>query len=64
MAHATGNAGEKSMRALVKQGLLKGAKTCKLDFCEHRVLSKKIKVKFGIAIHRTKKILNYVHTDV
>ena len=59
-----GHAGEKSMQALAKQGLLKGAKTCKLEFCEHCVLGKKSKVKFGTAIHRTKRILDYVHTDV
>jgi len=58
------HAGEKSMQALAKQGLLKGAKTCKLKFCEHCVLGKKIKVKFGTAIHCTKRILDYVHTDI
>ena len=56
--------GEKSMQALVKQDLLKGAKTCKLEFFEHCVLGKKTKVKFDTAIHRTKGILDYVHTDV
>jgi len=59
-----GHAGEKSMQALAKQGILKGAKTCKLEFCEHYVLGKKIKVKFGTAINRTREILNYVRTDV
>jgi len=55
---------EKSMQTLVKQDLLKGTKTSKLKFCEHCVLSKKIKVSFGTAIHSTKRILDYVHTDV
>jgi len=59
-----GHAGQESMQALTKQGLLNGAKTCKLEFCEHCVLGKKIKMKFGTAIHRTKRILDYVHTDV
>ena len=59
-----GHAGEKSMQTLTKQGLLKDAKTCKLEFCEHCVLGKKSKVKFGTAIHRTKGIFDYVHTDV
>ncbi|CAL8989939.1 unnamed protein product, partial [Prunus brigantina] len=49
---------------LVKQGLLKGAKACKLEFCEHCVLGKQTRVKFGTAIHHTKGILDYVHTDV
>jgi len=59
-----GHAGEKPMQTLVKQDLLKGAKICKLKFCEHRVLGKKIKVKLGTRIHRTKGILDYVHTNI
>ncbi|GMP62704.1 hypothetical protein CsSME_00024701 [Camellia sinensis var. sinensis] len=45
-------------------GLLKGAKTGKLEFCEHCVLGKQTRIKFGTAIHCTKGILAYVHTDV
>jgi len=52
-----GHAGEKSMQTLAKQGLLKGAKICKLEFSERCVLGKKTKMKFGTAIHRTKRIL-------
>ncbi|CAL8990666.1 unnamed protein product, partial [Prunus brigantina] len=59
-----GHAGEKALQGLVKQGLLKGAKVCKLEFCEHCVLGKQTRVKFGTAIHHTKGILDYVHTDV
>ncbi|CAL8990667.1 unnamed protein product, partial [Prunus brigantina] len=59
-----GHAGEKALQGLVKQGLLKGAKACKLEFCEHCVLGKQTRVKFGTAIHHTKDILDYVHTDV
>ena len=36
-----GCAGEKSMQALAKQDLLKGAETCKLKFCKHYVLGKR-----------------------
>jgi len=43
---------------------LKDAKTCKMEFCEHCVLSKKTKVKFGTTIHSTKEILDYIHADV
>ncbi|KAI3462209.1 hypothetical protein Pfo_018872, partial [Paulownia fortunei] len=57
-----GHAGEKSLQTLAKQGLLKGAKVCKLDFCEHCVLGKQKRVKFGTAIHNTKGILDYVHS--
>ena len=45
------NTCEKSMQALAKEGLFKGVKTCKLKFCEHCVINKKTKVKFGITIH-------------
>jgi len=43
---------------------VKGARTCKLDFCEHCVIRKKTKVKFGITNHCTEGILDYVHTDI
>ena len=59
-----GHVGEKALQNLVKQGLLKGAKSGKLDFCEHCVLGKQTRVKFGTAIHSTKGILDYVHTDL
>lgn len=59
-----GHVGEKALQGLVKQGLLKGAKTGKLEFCEHSVLGKQTKIKFGTAIHCTKGILDYVHTDI
>ena len=59
-----GHTSEKSMQSLAKEGLLKSAKTCKLKFCKHCILSKKVKVKFDNAIHRTKEILDYVHIDV
>ncbi|KAG8503986.1 hypothetical protein CXB51_002302 [Gossypium anomalum] len=58
-----GYASEKSLKILAKQGLLKGAKACKLKFCEHCVLGKQKRVKFGTAIHNTKGILEYVHSD-
>ena len=59
-----GHAGEKFLQTLAMQGLLKGAKTCKLDFCEQCVLGKQKRVKFGTAIHNTEGILDYIHTDV
>ena len=59
-----GHAGERALQGLVKQGLLQGAKTCKLGFCEHCVFDKQTKVKFGTAIHRTQGTLDYVHSDV
>jgi hypothetical protein len=52
------------LQGLVKQGLLKGAKTRKHGFCEHCVLGKQTRVKFGTAVHNIKGILDYVHTNV
>ncbi|KAF5475608.1 hypothetical protein F2P56_007400, partial [Juglans regia] len=59
-----GHAGEKALQTLVKQGLLKGAKTGKLSFCENYVLGKQTRIKFGTAVHSTQGILDYVHSDV
>ena len=59
-----GHTGEKALQILVRQGVLKGAQTGKIDFCEHCVLGKQTRVKFGTAIHQTEGILDYVHTDV
>ena len=52
-----GHTGENSLQGLAKKDLLKGVKTCKLNFCEHCVIDKKIKVKFGTAIPCTEGIL-------
>ncbi|KAH9662850.1 hypothetical protein KPL70_019489 [Citrus sinensis] len=59
-----GHAREKSLQTLMRHGLLKGTKTCKLNFCEHCVVGKKTRVKFGTANHDTREILEYVHSDV
>ena len=59
-----GHAGEKSLNLLIKQGLLKGVSSCKLDLCEHCINGKTTRVKFGTSIHKTQGILDYVHSDV
>ncbi|KAH9688249.1 Integrase catalytic domain-containing protein [Citrus sinensis] len=48
----------------MRYGLLKDTKTCKLNFCEHCVVGKKTRVKFGTANHDTREILKYIHSDV
>ena len=58
------HAGEKVLHTLIKQCLLKGANSCKLEFYEYFVLGNQIKIKFGSTIHVTKRILDYVHNDV
>ena len=59
-----GHAEQKSLQMLTMQGLLKGAKTCKLSFCEQCVMGKQKRMKFDTAIHNTEGILDYIHTDV
>ena len=59
-----GHAGEKSLQTLAKQGLLKGARTGRLELCEHCVMGKQRRVKFGTTIYNTKGILDYVYSDV
>ncbi|CAB4283358.1 unnamed protein product [Prunus armeniaca] len=59
-----GHVGNKALQGLIKQGVLKGAKSGKVEFCEHYVLGKQTNVKFGTAIHQTEGILDYVHSDV
>ena len=55
--------GEKSLQSFAKQGLLKGIRTGKLVFCEHCVLRKQWRARFGTAIHNTNGILDYVHSN-
>lgn len=52
------------LQGLVKQGLLKDAKTMKAGFHEHYILGKHIRVKFGTAVHHTQGTLHYVYTGV
>lgn len=43
---------------------VKGANSCKLNFCEYCVMGKYTRVKFSSIIHNTKGILDCVHSDV
>ena len=59
-----GHAGGKSLKTLSDQRLLKGVKTCNLEFCEHCIKRKQTMVNFGTTIHNTKGILDYVHSYI
>ena len=59
-----GHMGERGMMELQKRNLLKGIKTCKLDFYKYCVFGKQNKVQFNIATHRTEGFLDYVHTNI
>ena len=54
----------KGLLELHKRKLLKGIKTCSLDFCKFYVFGKQHRLSFRSAEHTTKGILDYVHTDV
>ena len=59
-----GHAGGKSLKTLSDQGLIKGVKTCNLEFCENCVKKKPTRVKFGTSIHNSKGILDYLNSDI
>ena len=56
--------GERGMMELQKRNLLKGVKSCKLDFCKICVLGKQHKVQFKASTHKTEGKLDYIHSDV
>ena len=59
-----GHMGEHGMMELHKRKLLKGIKTCKLDLYKYFVFGKQNKVQFKKSTHKTKGILDFVHTYV
>ena len=42
---------------------MKGFKTYKIDFCEHCVLGKQSRMKFGTTIHQNNETFDYVDSD-
>ena len=59
-----GHIGERGMLELHKRNLLKGVKTCKLDFCKYCVYGKQHRVSFKTSSHTSKGVLDYIHSDV
>ena len=59
-----GHMGERGMMKLHNRKLLKGIKTCNLGFCKHCVLRKQNKAQFKTTTHKTKGVLDYVHTCI
>ena len=55
---------EKGMTILSKRGHLGSEGTSTLEFCEHCVFGKQKRVNFSVAKHRTKGILDYIHSDL
>ena len=59
-----GHIGERGMLELHKRNLLKGVKTCKLDFCKYCVYRKHHRVSFKTGSHTSKGVPDYIHSDV
>uniref|UniRef100_A0A2N9J4X6 CCHC-type domain-containing protein n=1 Tax=Fagus sylvatica TaxID=28930 RepID=A0A2N9J4X6_FAGSY len=59
-----GHISERGMRELHKRNLLTGIKSCKLDFSKYCIMGKQCRVRFKTATHKTKGILDYVHSDI
>lgn len=59
-----GHMSEKGLDLLSKKCLLKNLKKPCMDFCEHCVYGKAHRVQFRSSKHRSRGILDYVHTDV
>ena len=59
-----GYIGDRGMMELHKRKLLKGIKTCKLEFCKYCAFGKQNKVQFKTTTHKKEGILDYVHIDI
>ena len=55
---------ERGLTILSKRCLLCGQCTSSLEFCEHCVFGKQKRLSFSTAIHRTKEMLDYIHSDL
>ena len=59
-----GHTSEKNLELLRKKKMIKGEIFNKLDFCKECVLAKQTRVSFGDVMHTSKRVLDYVHSDV
>jgi hypothetical protein len=59
-----GHMGERGMLEFHRRNLLKGIKTCKLEFCMFYVLGKQSRVQFKSATRKAEGVLYYIHSDV
>ncbi|XP_072071805.1 uncharacterized mitochondrial protein AtMg00300-like [Arachis hypogaea] len=55
---------EKGLSLLCGQGLLKNMKKPQIEFYEHCVYGKAYRVKFSTSKHKSRELLDYVHTYV
>jgi len=59
-----GHMSARGLEMLSNRNLLEGEKISTLDFCEHCVLGKQKKVSFSTGKHKTRGVLDYIHSDL
>ncbi|XP_075110563.1 putative mitochondrial protein AtMg00300 [Nicotiana tabacum] len=59
-----GHMSARGLEMLSNRNLLEGEKINTLDFCEHCVLGKQKKVSFSTGKHKTRGVLDYIHSDL
>ena len=59
-----GHMSQRGIQELTKQDLIKVKDLKDLEFCENCILGKAPRLKFPKAVHNTKSILDYVHSDL
>nr|XP_016457574.1 PREDICTED: uncharacterized mitochondrial protein AtMg00300-like [Nicotiana tabacum] len=59
-----GHMSARGLEMLSNRTLLEGEKINTLDFCEHCVLGKQKKVSFSTGKHKTRGVLDYIHSDL
>ena len=59
-----GHISEKGLQIMSDQKLLGKDRVSKVDFCESCILGKHHRLKFKTGMHKTKHILEYVHSDL
>ena len=59
-----GHMSERGIKILAERNLLPGLTSVNLPFCEHCVVSKQSRLKFGRSTAKSKHILDLIHSDV
>uniref|UniRef100_A0A1S3YRG2 Uncharacterized mitochondrial protein AtMg00300-like n=1 Tax=Nicotiana tabacum TaxID=4097 RepID=A0A1S3YRG2_TOBAC len=59
-----GHMSARGLKMLSNHNLLEGENINTLDFCEHCVLRKQKKVSFSTGKHKTRGVLDYIHSDL
>lgn len=59
-----GHMSQKGLEVLSKRDLLGSIKVSKLEFCEDCVFGKQHRLSFSTGVHKTRGLLDYIHSDV